>query len=110
MTNPMMEDKGLAIEKLVRQAGCGDRQALADLCHAVGKKVLFSVMRLMPRSQDAEDVAQEVLRRLCGNIHTLKDPRAFYVWLNRIVLNEVREHARANAKQPSFLYLGNRRG
>ncbi len=85
-------------QRLVRQASAGDQDALAKLCESIAKEVLFRVVRLLPGHPDIEDVTQNVLLRVCNNIHTLKEPKAFGGWLNSIVLNTTRQHMRDTSK------------
>ena len=73
---------------LVRKASQGNRDALMDLCKTIGKGVLFRTTRILGNQTDAEDVTQEVMFSVCNHIHELREPKAFYVWLNRIIMNE----------------------
>lgn len=88
-----------SIPRIVEKAKRGDHEALVLLCQTIVKGVLFSCLRLMSNHMDAEDVAQEVLIRVCERIHTLKNPQAFDAWLNTIVINEIRRYASRNAKR-----------
>ena len=67
----------LAIEALASKASRGDREALLSLCRAIAKNILFRVSCKVSNRMDAEDTAQEILIRVCANIHSLKDPEAF---------------------------------
>jgi len=81
-------DNNALLEALVVKAIKGDRQALSDLCDKIAKGVLFQVMHLLGPNSGIEDIAQEVLIRVCENIHKLRDPKTFKGWLARIVVNE----------------------
>ena len=85
-------------EKLVKGAMRGNHDAMAGLCRAITKSILFRTTCKLKNSTDAEDVSQEVLIRVCRNIYNLKDPKAFGVWLNRIIINEVNRFLEKNAK------------
>lgn len=85
-------------QKLVQRASRGDREALAQLCESIARSVLFRVIRLLPGHPDTEDVAQEVLIRVCKNIHTLREPQAFGGWLNSILINTTRQHLKSTSK------------
>ena len=106
--NPVVEegkeDKA-ALEPLIRRAMQGEREALASLCQAIAKGVLFRASYIMREQMDAEDAAQETLIRVCKNIHTLSDPKAFSAWLDRIIINETRRVAAKNSKHDSVLSL-----
>ena len=80
------------LEEIVINAVKGDPEALHDLCEKITKSVLFRTKYILNNPMDAEDVSQNVLIRVCENIHTLRQPKAFRGWLGRIVTNEVRTH------------------
>jgi len=73
---------------LVQRASQGKREALMELCQTIAKGVLFRTTRILGNQTDAEDVTQEVMICVCSHIHELREPRAFYVWMNRIIVNE----------------------
>ena len=87
-----VQAKGSRIDEtfvlLVRKASQGNRDALVDLCKTVAKGILFRTTRILGNQTDAEDVTQEVMICVCSHIHELREPKAFYVWLNRIIMNE----------------------
>jgi len=55
---------------------------------------------------DAEDAAQEILIRVCKNIHTLSGPYAFGSWLDRIIINETRRASAKNSKRDDVFIFG----
>jgi len=67
----------------------GGRTELVTLCEAITRDVFFRVMRYIPNNMDAEDVAQNILVRVCENISGLKKPAAFGNWLSAIIKNEI---------------------
>ena len=81
-------DAQLQLEELVKRASEGDKDALCELCEKIAKSVLFQVTYILGRRDGVEDVAQEVLIRMCENIRNLRSPKAFKVWLVRIIINE----------------------
>jgi len=86
-------------EALVEKASKGDKDALCELCENVAKSILFQVTYILGRPDGVEDVSQEVLVRLCENIHTLRSPKAFRTWLSRIIINEKNRYLAKNIKQ-----------
>ncbi|MDR1291821.1 MAG: sigma-70 family RNA polymerase sigma factor [Clostridiales Family XIII bacterium] len=92
-------------ERLIKRAMRGDRDALLSLCRETARGVLRRTRVIFTNSMDAEDVAQEVLIRVCESIHKLRDPGKFGAWLNRIVLNEVKRQMNKNSKRAKVLYL-----
>ena len=93
------------IERLVEHSIRGDREALVSLCHEIARSVLFSTMYSVNNQMDAEDVAQEVLIKVCENIHTLNNPKAFRAWLNTITENEIRRYFAKNSKNSTVINL-----
>jgi len=81
-----------AFVSLVKSASKGNREALIDLCKTIAKGILFRATRIIGNQTDAEDVTQEVMLSVCAHIHELREPKAFYVWLNRIIMNETNRY------------------
>jgi len=80
------------LEDLVSKAIRGDTEALHQLCESIAQSVLFRARHTLNNPMDAEDVSQNVLIRVCENIRTLRQPKAFKGWLSKIVTNEARTH------------------
>ena len=101
-----LEDARLSFEKLVEKATRGDQDALCSLCEKIARSVLFQVTHLLGgRQEDAEDVSQEVLVRVCGNIGSLRSPKAFKVWLSRIIINEKNRYLTKKIKGSEVLNI-----
>lgn len=81
-----MENKELY--KLVRKASKGDSTAFEKIISLKSESILFNALSVMGNYHDAEDVAQEVVIKIYGNIKQLKDPETFNGWLQRIITNE----------------------
>ena len=92
-----------ASTQLVMRAIAGDKDALQELCRSYARSILFRAQRILDNRMDAEDVAQEVLIKMCTKISDLKDPRAFNAWLNSILLHESRELMAKNSKHGTVL-------
>ena len=86
-------------DMLVAKAARGNKEALIELCQSITKSVMFRTMRRLPDPMDAEDAAQEVLLRVCRNIHSLKEPKAFGGWLNTIINNEINRQLKKTIKR-----------
>ena len=99
-----MKDKNFLA--LVEKASKGKNQkAFIEICNLKAREVIFLCIREMGNPLDGEDAAQEVFIRMQKNIHQLKAPEAFNVWLNRLVyttcLNMKRDSMKhKNALQP----------
>ena len=72
------------IESLINRAQSGDLQAMEKLLEVAHTSVSYQCWKMMPRQEDAEDLTQEVLLAVYQKIDTLKEPKAFRSWLNRI--------------------------
>lgn len=83
---------GGAMEKdlqvLVEEAIRGDEASLAELCNEKMRVILYTSLKYTRNMTDAEEVAQEVLIRVYRGIGSLKSPKAFNVWLHKIIKNE----------------------
>ena len=95
--------EALMLEALVMKASEGDKEALCKLCEKVAKGVLFQVTYILGKPDGVEDVSQEVLVRICENIHKLRNPKAFKAWLSRIIINEKNRYLAKNMKQGEVL-------
>ena len=84
----------MAQSELVRQARNGDRDAY-DVLIAELVDRLYRIARLILRDYDrAEDAVQEALVRCWRDLPRLRDPDRFDAWLNRILINAIRDEAR----------------
>ena len=92
-------------ELIVKQAITGDREALTELCKSIARNVLFRVSCKVSNQMDAEDIAQEILIRVCQRIGELIDEKAFGGWLNRIINNETSRFVSKNSKPVSFVSI-----
>lgn len=90
--------KSLVDGKTIEKAMQGDEEALQELILSVSKYVLFKAVYLVSNRSDAEDIAQEVLIRVCSGVRSLRSPKAFSAWLNNIIINETRRHWEKNSK------------
>ena len=97
-------DEYARIEELARKASLGDRGALLALCQNIAKDVLYRVLRLVSNRMDAEDIAQEVLIRVCESIQNLKESKAFAGWLGVIISNEVARFLANQSKRNAAVF------
>jgi RNA polymerase sigma-70 factor, ECF subfamily len=84
--------------ELVVLAREGDRDAF-DLLMTAAVDHLFRIARLILRDVDrAEDAVQEALVKCWRDLPGLRDPDRFDAWLNRILLNSVKDEARRRGR------------
>ena len=79
-------DKEKLIE-LVQKSQAGDRKAQESLIMEVQDPVFYQCRKILGNQQDAEDAAQDILIQMLGSLPSLKEPAAFWGWLNRSVAN-----------------------
>lgn len=80
--------KNLPTEELVARAQTEDNmQALEELVQRYQRSVYLTLQQLAPERNDIADLTQDVLLRMCRSIKTLRNPKTFKYWLNRIITN-----------------------
>ena len=79
---------------LVTRASQGDNDAMHALYAASYKSVYYFALSLVKNPEDAEDYTQEVFIKVYEKISTLKEPAAYYKWINRITVNQCNEMLR----------------
>lgn len=77
------------VEKSVRLARGGDRQALEDLCRHFHPQLYRFFMRLSGKTQDADDLSQAALLKMMENLESFHflPGRRFEGWLFRIAFH-----------------------
>ena len=111
VVQPQCDEAGTQqFELLVERATRGDADALSELCEKIAKSILFQVTFMLGDFTDAEDVSQNILVCVCKNIGDLRSPKAFKVWLTRIIINEKNRYLRDKMRHRTLLniddYLG----
>lgn len=74
-----------SVIRYVKEMQAGNEQAFTELYHAIYDDVYRMVYSHVHNQADANDVTQEVFISLYHNIHHLKDPEAFPLWVQRVV-------------------------
>jgi len=89
-------------EELVVLAQQNNREAMRALEQLVRrnqKTVYLALYHLSPERNDLQDLTQEVLLRMCRSIKSLKNPKTFKYWLNRIITNLFYDQLRKKPRQ-----------
>ena len=95
LTATMAEPATAVPASLVKQAKAGDLAAFEQIVVAHQRQVYLTALRLLGRSEDAQDAAQEVFLRLYKNLARLHDDGAgLGPWLYRVTVNASRDLAR----------------
>lgn len=83
-------------DELVARAQSGDRWARSALLARHVPQVAQTVARLLASKADAEDVLQDALVEALTELGSLREGRAFRVWLMRIAVGKVHRVYRKN--------------
>lgn len=81
--------------EMVDKAKQGDEHALQVLYFDAYKSVYFLALRMLKTPEDAEDMTQEVFIIVHQKISKLRQPAAFYKWVNHIAVNKCNEFLRS---------------
>jgi len=87
---------------LIRRAQAGDSAAFNDIVLAYRKRILGTITRLIARSEDVEDVAQEVFLRLYFSLDQLRTAEVFEPWLYRLTVNAAYDYLRKQRRRQEF--------
>jgi RNA polymerase sigma-70 factor (ECF subfamily) len=85
---------------LIQRAREGDAGAFNQVVLACRRRVLGTIARLISRSEDIEDVGQEVFTRLYFSLDQLRSPDGFDAWLYRMTVNACYDHLRRHRRRP----------
>jgi RNA polymerase sigma-70 factor (ECF subfamily) len=100
--------EGVAAEELVRLlrlAKAGDLAAFEQIVIHHERLVFLTALRLLGRTEDAQDAAQEVFLRLYKHLGRFDEIRGFRPWLYRITVNVCRDVYRQRQRAPATLSL-----
>ena len=75
------------LDELIGAACAGDRAALNRLLAHARPRLVAVAMRIVRDRDDAEDVVQEALLKVCRSLTRFEGRSAFSTWLHRIVVN-----------------------
>ncbi len=95
----------LATEELVIKAQSGQMSALEELVARHQRLVYVTLYQLAPERDDINDLTQEVLLRMCRSIKSLRNPKTFKYWLNRIITNLFYDELRKAPRQLKTISL-----
>lgn len=97
--------RALSTEELVIAAQSGSMLALEQLVSRYQKLVYVTLYQLAPERNDITDLTQEVLLRMCRSIKSLRNPKTFKYWLNRIITNLFYDELRKTPRQLKTISL-----
>lgn len=96
-----------AENQLVERIRAGDEAAVADLAAGYGAKILHLALRYVRNHEDAEEVTQDVLLKVCRNIAAFRGDAALSSWIYRITFNTAMSRLRT-ARARSLETTGDR--
>ena len=79
--------RALSTDELVIRAQADSISALEELVVRYQRLVYVTLNQLAPERNDISDLTQEVLLRMCRSIKSIRNPKTFKYWLNRIITN-----------------------
>ncbi len=97
-----MESK-TGVIRLVKQAQCGDSEAMSQLSQQVADRVLPYIQGLTLNYDLAQDILQETLLELVKSLDRVKSPESFWCWIYRQALGKVQHHFRDRSRQRSIV-------
>jgi RNA polymerase sigma-70 factor (ECF subfamily) len=78
----------LAEQVLVESASAGSPEAMTELVQLHSGQIYQISLKILKNRGDAEDNLQDVLCKVCANIHRFEGRSRFSTWLFRITINE----------------------
>src|SRR6202142_4513176 len=88
--------------ELIKSAQKGDSAAFNEIVTAYRKRILGTITRLIARTEDVEDVAQEVFLRLYFSLDQLRTAEVFEGWLYRLTVNAAYDYLRKQRRRQEF--------
>jgi RNA polymerase sigma-70 factor (ECF subfamily) len=82
-------------KQLVERIRAGDQAAVADLSAGYGSRIFQLAFRYTRNREDAEEVTQDVLLKVCRNIEAFRGDSALSSWIYRITFNTAMSRLRA---------------
>jgi RNA polymerase sigma-70 factor (ECF subfamily) len=96
--SPARDDTAELTRSLILRAQAGETYAFEQLMTCYQKRVLCTAARILHKSEDAKDAAQEVFLKLYQYLPRIK-PEAVRAWLYRVTVNVCRDMARKSKKR-----------
>ncbi|MBD5132927.1 MAG: sigma-70 family RNA polymerase sigma factor [Clostridiales bacterium] len=90
------------LTELIAKAQSGDQGAMEELLRAAHTPVSYQCRKLLKDPRDAEDMTQEVLLTAYSRLNLLKNPEAFWGWLNSITINRCMSALKRNHVELQF--------
>ena len=99
----MQIESKTGVIRLVKQAQCGDSEAISQLSQQVAERVLPYIQGLTLNYDLAQDILQETLLELVKSLDRVESPESFWCWIYRQALGKVQHHFRGRSRQRSIV-------
>lgn len=87
------------LKELIQKSIQEDGAAQETLVLAVQNKVYYHCKKMLKKEEDAQDATQDVLVAMLTSLDKLKEPAAFWGWVNGITANRCRHLLSAPHKE-----------
>lgn len=87
------------LTELIERSRTGDPEAQAALIETAQRRVYYHCKKMLRHEQDAEDATQDVLMAILTKLDTLREPAAFWGWVNTLTANRCRHLLTAPHKE-----------
>ena len=75
------------VSELIPKCLKGDPQSQEELVLAVQNQVYYQCKKMLKKEEDALDTTQEILISMLTGLDSLREPKAFWGWLNQMTAN-----------------------
>ncbi|MBA7641645.1 hypothetical protein ES703_49330 [subsurface metagenome] len=99
----MQIESKTGVIRLVKQAQCGDSEAMSQLSQQVADRVLPYIQGLTLNYDLSQEILQETLLELVKSLDRVKSPESFWCWIYRQALGKVQHHFRDRSRQRSIV-------
>jgi RNA polymerase sigma-70 factor (ECF subfamily) len=100
----MQIESKIGVIRLVKQAQCGDSEAMSQLSQRVAERVFPYIQGLTLNYDLAEDILQETLMELVKSLNRVENPESFWCWVYRHAFGKAQHHFRERSRQRSIIF------
>lgn len=97
-------DVPLDEKELIRRSKDGDMAAFEDLVAPYSRRIYNIGLKMLNNSEDAADMAQDVLLKIYRNLNRFRGDAAFSTWVYRISVNTCRDLLRSSYRLHERLF------
>ncbi len=90
---------------LVNRLKEGDESAFREIVDTWQSMVFNTAIGIVQKSEDAEDIAQEVFVQVWQSVHAFKGDSKFSTWLYRITISKSLDHERRRKRKKRFAFV-----